>query len=81
MTNVYTHNGPILHDRTSVHMIVSDAPISELGLSDDWYQVDAEEVRDHEELTDMEYAKLKGWELLSVERSSNLERIEKWGRL
>lgn len=78
---IYAHNGPIIYDVTSVHMIVTDAPRESLDISDDWFEVDAEEAACWEELTGKQYPETQGWSKLYVTHGPNFERIEKWGRM
>ncbi len=78
---VYTHNGKVNYDCTSIMMIVTDAPRESLDISDDWFEVDANEVLEDEILSGKSFAELSGWQMLFVQRGPSGERIEKWGRL
>ena len=79
---VYTHNtADSFAPMTFVKLIVSDAPRAELGIDDTWFEVDAQEVADIEELCDRSYAEYLGLSQIDMRRASNGEPIRRYGRL
>ena len=78
MTKIFTHDGPRAYEVTDVRMIVA-AKLPE-GFSDDWYEIDAEEVETYEALSGAEYPKLKGLTKLWVEGYGKNE-VTRWGYL
>lgn len=79
---VYTHNIRDNYDPcTFVKMIVTDAPLSELDLSDDWFEVDAEEVSDIEELSGMSYPASEGHAQINASTTASGHTVRKYGRL
>jgi hypothetical protein len=80
--SVFTHNTKDTHEPcTFVKQIVTDATLEDLNLSDDWFEIDPEEVADIEELTGMDYAEADGYAHLSTETTSNGYTVRKYGRL
>lgn len=79
---IYTHNTRDTHEPCSfVKIIETDAPLNELDLSDDWFEVDVEEVSDIEELTDQPYAIAEGWIQLQRITTQSGHIVRKFGRL
>lgn len=79
---VYTHNTRDDHRTcTFIKMIVSDASLSELGLSDDWFPVLPQEVADIEELTGMNYPLTEGLSQIDMQYTENGKPFRRYGRL
>jgi hypothetical protein len=80
--SVYTHNTRDTHEPcTFVKQIVTDAALEDLNLSDDWFEIDPQEVADVEELTGMDYAEADGYAHLSTETTASGHTVRKYGRL
>jgi hypothetical protein len=80
--SVYTHNTKDTHEPcTFVKQIVTDAALEDLNLSDDWFEIDPEEVADIEELTGMDYAEADGYAHLLTETTASGHTVRKYGRL
>lgn len=77
---IYTHNCPMNYEVTNIRMIVTTAPREVLGISEDWVEVNPDDVAFIEELTGREYPESEGWQKLFIERREGVS-IEKWGRL
>lgn len=82
MANVYTHATNDTHaPMTFVKMIVTDAPIADLGLSGDWFQVDPQEVADTEELCGCTYPEYKNLIQIDMRRTADGIAYRRYGRL
>lgn len=78
---VYTHNAKDTHAPvTFIKMIVTDAPLAELGLGDEWFAVDAEEVEGQEFLAGMSYPELSNLTQIDMTRTSG-HVVRRYGRL
>jgi hypothetical protein len=80
--SVYTHKTRDTHEPcTFVKMIVTDAPLEDLNLSDDWFEIDPQEVADIEALTGMDYADADGYAHVMTEFTNGGDKVRKYGRL
>lgn len=79
---VYTHNTPDNQDPcTFIKMVVTDASMSEIGLSNDWFEVDPQEVADIEELTGTNYPATEGLMAIDIKSTKSGTPVRRYGRL
>lgn len=79
---IYTHDTPYQGEAcTFIKMVETDAPMSDLGLSDDWYQVIPEYIEDIRELTGMSLPEHDGWMHVATETTTSGHTVRKYGRL
>jgi hypothetical protein len=80
--SVYTHNTPDNHDPyTFIKMIVTDEPLADLNLSDDWFEICPQEVADIELMTGRDFVETEGPAHVRTEFSNAGNKISKYGRL
>ena len=80
--NVYTHNtADDYRPCTFVKFAVSAAPLCDLGLGDDWFQVDPQEVADTEELCECGYIETMNVTQLRMQRTEGGEPVRFYGRM
>ena len=80
--NVYTHNtADSQAPMTFIKMVVTDAPLEELGLGEDWFQVDPQEVEDEEFLAGTSYPKLQNLTQIDLCYTESGKPFRRYGRL